>query len=195
MEILKVNYEIGKKCFTRFNNAFHECIFLGTESVENGKGSWVACYVLNIAGVGVTYVAFDRFGQFDDWYRGTNCKTTLYRTLEDCQYKRNAITAQYGSTDNCYNKSFMQPFFDFCSVCCCGGTLYTYVWNGTDAVVAIGYFSTGKWKIDENGFECNATLRALEQRDNWRCSFPNGTKCYGTKAECLADNKPKVVTF
>ena len=198
MEILKVNYEIGKKCFTRFNNEFHECIFLGTKSVKNDENNcWTACYVLNVAGVGIRYLAFDRFNQFNNWYHRTMCNTTLYETLDDCMKKANPITAQYGSTDNCYNKSFMQPFFKDCSVCNCGGSIYTYIWDGTDAVWAIGVFSSAEWTINENGFCMTAELRPISEVNNFRRVFLKGHayKCYRTKGECLADNEPKVVTF
>ena len=80
-------------------------------------------------------------------------------------------------------------------MCCCGGTIYTYIWDGTDAILAQGYFTTNEWFFDADGFHTQATLYALEQVNNWRRKFTSDNKFYKSKAECIADNKPKVVRF
>ncbi len=194
MEILKVNYEIGKKCFMRFNNAFRECIFLGTKGVKNEKGCVVSYYILNIAGVGETLVKFDRFNQFDKWYHSTLCNTILYPTLEDCKNKTNCITAMYGSTDNCYNGKFMKQFFPECSVCNCGGTIYGWAWNGTDAVVVSCRLTSAEYSIDENGFHKEGRVMSCSYTDSYNFCGDLG-KIYPTKAACIAEHEANVVTF
>lgn len=195
MEILKVNYEIGAKCYIRFHNAFRECIFLGTKGVECKDGRVCSCYMLNIAGVGETLIAFDRFGQFDHWYRGTTCYTELYPTLKDCMDKTNCITAEYGSTDNCYNSRFMEQFFPECSVCNCGGTIYGWAWDGTDAVKVICHITSEEYTIDADGFHKVGEVRASWYVDNLLRKCYNLGKIYRTRADCMAEHKAEVVTF
>lgn len=193
MEILKVNYPIGSKCYTRFGNAFRECIFLGTKGAKNKRGVVDSFYVLNIAGYGTTLIEFDRFGQFDSWYHGSKCNTTLYPTLDDCMRKTNPITAMYGSTSNCYNGGFMQPFFNDCSVCNVGGSIHGWVWNGTDAVQVYCAFSSAEYCIDADGFHHNGVVESVGYIG--RLGMCRGKKVYKTKNACMADNEALVVTF
>lgn len=193
MEILKVNYPIGSKCYTRFENAFRECIFLGTKGVKNKKGNVVSCYVLNIAGIGVTLIEFDRFGQFNSWYHSSKCNTTLYPTLDDCKNMTNQITAMYGSTSNCYNGGFMEQFFKDCSVCHVGGNIHGWVWNGTDAVQVYCRFSSAEYCIDANGFHHNGVVESVGYIG--RLGMCRGKKVYKTKNVCMADNEALVITF
>ena len=194
MEILKVNYEIGAKCYARFQNAFRECIFMGTRGIKNQKGYTISCYVLNIAGIGIVNLEFDRFNQFDNWYRGTTCYTTLYATLDDCMNKTNPITANYGDTENCYNSKFMEQFFPECSVCNCGGTIYGWAWNGTDAVQVRCSLSSAEYTIDENGFHREGRVFSIGYADSYEMCRDLG-KIYPSKAACMAEHKAKVVTF
>lgn len=193
MEILQVNYPIGSKCYTRCGDAFRECIFLGTKGVKNKKGVVVSFYVLNIAGYGTTLIEFDRFGQFNSWYRSTKCNTTLYPTLNDCMRRTNPITAMYGSTSNCYNGGFMEQFFKDCTVCHAGGNIHGWVWNGTDAVQVYCKFSSAEYCIDANGFHHYGVVESVGYIGSHGMCM--GKKVYKTKKTCMADNKALVVTF
>ena len=195
MEILQVDYEIGAKCYTRYDNAFRECIFMGTKGVTDGRNHVVSCYVLNIAGIGIRYVAFDRFGQFNNWYRGTTCNTTLYKTVDDCMCKRNPIMAKYGDTENCYNGRFMEQFFPECSVCNCGGSIYGWAWDGTDAIEVGCRLTSDEYKIDESGFHKVGRVQASWCVGNLRRICVGWGEVYRTKEECLANNKAEIVTF
>ena len=191
---MKVNYEIGAKCYTRFQNAFRECIFMGTKGIKNEKGYTNSYYVLNIAGVGETLIEFDRFHQFDNWYHGSRCYTPLYPTLEDCMNKTNPITAMYGTTDNCYNSSFMEQFFPECSVCNCGGTIYAWAWNGTDAVQVRCSLTSAEYTIDAEGFHRVGRVYSVGYADSYGMCRDLG-KVYPSKAACMAEHKAEVVTF
>lgn len=193
MEILKVNYEIGAKCYTRYGNAFRECIFLGTRGIKY-DGQVDSYYVLNIAGVGETFVKFDRGGQFNKWYHGTECYTTLYPTLDDCKNKTKCITAKYGTTDNCFNSIFMKQFFPECSVCNCGGTIYGWAWNGTDAVKVRCALSSAEYTIDENGFHRDGRVYSIGYANSHNMCR-DFSKIYPTKDACMAENKAEVITF
>ena len=194
MEILQVNYPIGSKCYTRFENAFRECIFLGTKGVKNEeKGVIHSFYVLNIAGYGTTLIRFDRLGQFGLWYHGSKCDTILYPTLDDCMRRTNPITAMYGTTSNCYNGGFMQPFFNDCSVCNVGGNIHGWVWDGTDAVQVYCKFSSAEYCIDADGFHHYGVVEPVGYIG--RLGMCKEKKVYKTKNACMADNEALVVTF
>lgn len=194
MEILKVIYPIGKKCYIRRGGAFRECIFLGTQGVANEKGYVKSYYYLNIAGVGIRIVEFDRLGQIDKWYYKTTCDTILYPTLEDCQNKTNCIKAMYGSTDNCYNDKFMEQFFPECSVCNCGGTIYGWAWDGTDAVKVRCTITSEEYSITEYGFIKKGRVVSCGYVNSYNLCGDLGT-IYRTKTACMARNKAVVVTF
>ena len=194
MEILKVNYEIGAKCYIRFRNAFHECIFMGTRGIKNQQGFTKSCYVLNIAGIGIVNLEFDRLGQFNNWYNSTTCNTILYATLDDCMNKTKPITAKYGSTSNCYNGKFMEQFFPECSVCNCGGTIYGWAWDGTDAVEVRCSLSSAEYIINANGFHREGRVFSIGYADSYRMCNDLG-KIYPSKAACMAEHKAIVVTF
>lgn len=194
MEILKVNYEIGAKCYTRFQNAFRECIFLGTRGIKGGNGYTHSYYVLNIAGIGIINLKFNRLNQFDYWYHNTTCNTPLYVTLDDCMNEVNPITANYGSTTNCYNGKFMEQFFPECSVCNCGGTIYGWVWNGTDAVQVRCALSSAEYTIDENGFHREGRVYSISYANSYVLCMDLG-KIYPSKAACMAEHKAEVVRF
>lgn len=196
MEILKVNYKIGAKCYTRYQNAFRECIFLGTKGIKREEQTNYAdsFYVLNIAGIGETLIQFDRAGQSGNWYRTTKCNTPLYPTLDDCMNKTNCITAMYGTTSNCYNAAFMRQFFPECSVCNCGGNIYAWAWNGTDAVKIICGLTSNEYLFDKDGFHRNGEVFAIA-RAGICSAFENFCKIYPSKEACMAENKAEIVTF
>lgn len=185
MEILKVNYEVGNKCYLRYNGAIREAIFLGTIGRAVDKRIVRSYYYLNVAGVGKGLYEFDRQGNFDCWWGGGQCETILYKTAEDCLAKKNPIMCQYGSTDNCSNTWFMEQFFPGISVCNCGGSCWTYLWDGTQAVCTYVHFCNHQYILDENGFHFLGYMTP----------DLTGRKLYRTAAECMADNKPVVVTF
>lgn len=198
MEILKVNYEIGNKCYAQIQGAVRECIFLGTTGIKQDNGFVASYYHLNVAGIGERYVEFDRFGQFDDWYHASKCVTPLYTTIEDCVARKNPITAQYGATDNLYNEKFMQPFFKNCKVGNCGGIITGWIFDGVRPIQVFVTLTSAEYKIDENGFSMVGIPKAYGFVDNISripSAEQRNAKVYKSYEDCKADNAPQVVTF
>ncbi len=198
MKILQVNLQIGSKCYLRYDGAIREAIFDGTKSAKKPNHNYYALYyMLNIAGVGNTLVEFDDDGQFDNWYRCTTCRTILFHTIEDCLNNKSQITALCGSVSNAYNGRFMQQFFPDFRVCCCGGTIHAYAWDGTQPVYLGAKLPDFAWVMDKKGFRVleEYTIQWWVQGTNYWLYRVNPTKTYITKEECMADNRAVVVTF
>ena len=192
MEIVRINnLAFGEKCYIKHDGAIRECIFNGTMTTEKG-----VAMNLNVAGIGTRNMMFPRFNTFDKWYHGKAAPCGLYKTIEDCKANRQ-LTAMYGSTDNCYNSSFMQPFFKNVSVCNCGGSCYAWWWNGIEPIrvfVALpkGYFE------DEDGFRFDGNFRIIGTPDNLLRIFHREVsedELYMTKSACESEHEAKVITF
>lgn len=175
MEILHCTADYDKIYYIEYENALHECKFLGTES--GYKTSPV--YVLNISGLGVVRIPFQIMNAFDTWYRGSCAKGILYESVEDF---RNGlpIMDEYGSTDNAYNSQFLNPLFSTCTPCNCGGDTYTWSWDGTKAVRYIVNWNGTRWSWDKRGFLCS-----VNEMEGW----------YATKEECEKANSINIVKF
>lgn len=174
MEILKCNADFNKVYYVKFNGSLHQCKFIRTMG-----GAHIPLYVLDVAKVGVVNIEARRSECFDKWYRSSEIPSVLYNSVED--YRNNkTIMDNYGSTGNCYNSSFIVPLFKRCSTCNCGGSVYTWKWDGCKAVKHIVNPSKVTWYYDADGFHCG--LNELED-------------CYKTQHDCEVNNKISVVTF
>jgi hypothetical protein len=121
----------------------------------------------------------DRFHYFDKWYHTSKIPSILYESVEDYRNGR-PITDEYGSASNCYNSKFIEPLFKTCSTCNCGGSVYTWKWDGCKAVKHIVHTSKVTWYWDADGFHC--VLNELED-------------FYKTQHDCEVNNKISAVTF
>lgn len=172
--ILKCNAEFERIYYVKFNNTLRECKFLGTRGFNHK-----CYYILNIAGVGVIEIEYHpQRGATPDWYRTSHTPSILYESI-DAYRKGKPIIDNYGSTDNAYNSRFIEPFFPSYDVCGCGGGIYTWKWNGCNAV-KYGVSVNLQWSIDENGFKSN---------------LYNYEDYYSTKQKCEQANQIKVVRF
>lgn len=174
MEILKCNADFSKIYYVEINGSLHQCKLLRTESSAN-----IPLYVLNVAKIGAVYIEARRSECFDKWYRSSEIPSILYNSVED--YRNNKpIIDNYGSTGNCYNGAFIEPLFKTCSSCNCGGSVYTWKWDGCKAVKHIVNTSGVTWYWDADGFHCN--LNDMQG-------------CYRMKEECIKNNELMVVNF
>lgn len=175
MEILKCNAECGKIYYVEYNNQICECKFIQTFGTSNGQ----SYYILDIAGFGIQRIAYKRQLHFDKWYHTSETDSILYNSIED--YKNHKpIKDNYGSTSNAYNSSFISPLFKSVSTCNCGGSVYTWKWNGVRAVEYIVSLKNEHWFWDNNGF--HSTLNNL-------------SGCYKSAKECEMNSKLKISTF
>ena len=176
MEILKCNAKHDRIYYVEYQNALRECKFLKTI----GKGYDIPMYVLNIAKIGIVTIQALRQRDFHRWYHASKIQSVLYASIEDFQNKNPLIDA-YGSMNNCYNSQFITPLFKYHQPCNCGGSTYTWRWNGYQAVRHIVSLSDIVWSWDNNyGFQCSLN----EQID-----------CYKTEQDCLDSNQIRVITF
>lgn len=174
MEILKCNADFDKIYYVVFNNTLCQCKLIRT------FGQGCRCfYVLDIAGYGIQTIPFQRFENFNMWYHGSSANSILYNSIED--YKnRKPIIDNYGATDNCYNSGFINPLFKYVLPCNCGGSTYTWKWDGCKSVKYIVSTSNQEWYWDKDGFH----------------SALNGLKdSYKSAKECENNSKLVVVTF
>lgn len=174
MEILKCNADYNKIYYVNINGGLRQCKLIKTESTPNAPA-----YVLNVAQMGVVRIRVDRFRLFDKWYHSSKIPSILYESVED--YRNNKpIIDNYGSTSNCYNSGFIEPLFKSCSTCNCGGSVYTWKWDGCKATQYIVNTNNICWYWDINGFHCGLN----EMSD-----------CYRTEKDCVDNNKVEVITF
>ena len=198
MEILKVNYEVGNKCYIQIQGAVRECIFLGTTGIKQDDGFVASYYHLNIAGIGEKYLKFDRGGQFQKWYYTSCCETPLYTTIEDCIANRHPITAQFGATDNMYNGNFMQQFFKNCKVGNVGGSITGWIFDGVKPIQVFVILTSAEYKIDENGFNMAGFPKAFDfvgSDIKITSTEMENAKVYKSYEDCKSDNKIQLVTF
>lgn len=174
MEILKCNADFSKVYYVEIKGNLHQCKLLCTESSNR-----YPVYVLDVAQIGVVRIESNRQHHFDKWYRTSKIPSILYDSVESYR-NRKPIIDDYGSTGNCYNSSFIMPLFKRCSVCNCGGSVYTWKWDGCKAVKHIVNMSKVTWYWDAEGFHC--ILNELE-------GF------YKTQHDCEVNNELSVVTF
>lgn len=193
MEILKLQgVKCGDKCYVKYDGAIRECMFNGTRTTESG-----VAMMLNVAGIGKMNLLFPRFATFNLWYHGKPAPVGLFRTLDDAKSNK-SILGMYGTTDNCYNSNFMQPFFSNVSVCNCGGSNYAWWWDGTDAVSVFVALPSGGYVDDNLGFRFVGEFRVCGYVGN-NLRIINRevpvSDLYMTKAACCAEHEPCVVTF
>lgn len=174
MEILKCNADYNKVYYVELYNVLHQCKLIRTESSTN-----IPVYVLDVAQRGLVRIQADRSNHFNKWYYNSEIPSILYESIEDYR-KRKPITDNYGSTDNCYNSVFISKLFKYHKPCNCGGSTYTWKWNGCKAIRYIVSMNKVSWSWDANGFHCE-----LNELQN----------CYRTEGECIADNSVEVITF
>lgn len=174
MEILKCNADYSKVYYVELNGSLHQCKMIRTESYKHSP-----CYVLDVASVGEMRIQVDRFRHFNKWYYSSKIPSILYESVEDYRNGK-PITDEYGSTGNCYNGVFIAPLFKTCSTCNCGGSVYTWKWDGCKAVKHIFNTSEVTWHWDADGFHCNLN----DMQD-----------CYRTGEECIKNNEVMVVKF
>lgn len=173
MEILKCNADYNKVYYVEIKGALRQCKLIRTES------SKIPVYVLDVAQMGEVRIPAERFNNFDKWYRHSEIPSILYESIEDYR-KRKPIIDNYGSTNNCYNSVFISNLFKYHKPCNCGGSTYTWKWNGCKAVKHIVNTSDVTWYWDANGFHCNLN----DMQD-----------CYRTEEECIKNSEVSVVTF
>lgn len=173
MEILKCNADFSKIYYVEINGSLHQCKLLRTESAN------IPLYVLDVAQIGIAKIKVRRFEHFNKWYHCSKIPSILYKSIEDYR-NNNPIIDNYGGTDNCYNSGFIMPLFKRCSTCNCGGSVYTWKWDGCKAVKHIVNMSKVTWYWDADGFHCNLN----DMQD-----------CYRTQEECIKNNEVMVVKF
>ena len=175
MEILKCNAEFDKVYYIVFSNALRECKFIKTI----GNGNDIPLYVLDIANIGIVNIQALRQQEFHSWYYKSKIKSVLYESIADYQNNK-PIIDDYGSTSNCYNSNFIRPLFKFHRPCNCGGSTYTWKWNGYKADQYITSLHNVEWSWDKNGFHC---------------SLNEQIGCYKSEQECINNNQISVITF
>lgn len=173
MEILKCNADYGKVYYVEIRGSLHQCRLIRTEST-----TLYPVYVLDVAKIGETRISAKRGKHFDMWYHRSIIPSVLYESVENYR-KGKPIIDSYGSTDNCYNAGFISGLFKHCSTCNCGGSIYTWRWDGCKAVRNIVSPKVA-WTFDGGGFHC---------------SLNDMSNCYRTKEECEADNEINCVSF
>lgn len=174
MEILKCNADFDKVYYVEINGCLYQCKLIRTES-----SPIVPIYMLNVAQLGEIGIKVQRQMYFDKWYRSSEIPSILYESIEDYENGK-PIIDNYGSTSNCFNTPFVKDLFKYCSVCNCGGSTYTWKWDGCKAIENIVSMKDVTWTWDVNGFHC---------------SLNNLIDCYRTKEECINNNKILVVNF
>ena len=175
MEILKCNAEYDKIYYVVYENTLRQCKFIKTI----GNADSIPMYVLNIANIGIVSIQALRQRDFDSWYHNSKIKSILYESVEDFQNKKPLID-EYGSTRNCYNNKFISPLLKYHQPCNCGGSTYTWKWNGYKASKYIVSLHNIEWSWDNNGFQCVLN----EQID-----------CYKSEQDCINNNQIQIVTF
>lgn len=126
-----------------------------------------AVYILDIAGVGIKNIELSRLTAIRGG-RDSKVPGILFETIADFQ-KDNPILDEFGSMNNAYDSGFIQPLFKKCSVCNCGGDIYTWKWEGVRAQRHMVLPNAVRWHWDENGFHCS-----LNEMEGW----------YSSKEEC-----------
>lgn len=175
MEILKCNADYNKVYYVVYENTLRQCKFIKTI----GNGDCIPMYVLNIAQIGIVNIQAPRQSEFNSWYHSSKIKSILYESVED--YRNNKpIIDEYGSTSNCNNSKFLRPLFKFHRPCNCGGSTYTWKWNGFQADSYIVNLRNVEWSWDNNGFQC---------------SLNNHVDCYKSEEDCIKNNQIAIVTF
>lgn len=182
MEILKCNADFDKVYYVEYNNKLCQCKLIKTES-GGYANRYTPVYVLNVAGVGEVRFLFPRHNRFDSWYHTSKTPSILYESIEDYR-KGKPIEDNYGGTDNAYNSKFIEPLFKHHSTCNCGGSTYTWKWDGCKAV-CYEVRDTFKipWTWDKEGFHC------ILNDDEYY------SDCFRSKEECSDANMIKTVTF
>lgn len=175
MEILKCNAEYDKVYYVVFDNTLRQCKLIKTI----GSEKTIPMYVLNIAQIGIVSIQAPRQSEFKSWYHSSKIPSILYESIENYQ-KNKPIIDDYGSMSNCYNSKFLRPLFKFHQPCNCGGSTYTWKWNGFKAVKYIVSLCNIDWSWDNNGFQCLLN----EQND-----------CYKSEEDCIKHNQIQIVTF
>lgn len=175
MEILKCNADFDKVYYVEINGTLRECKLIRTEA-GNASNCYTPLYILDVAGTGIMRLEFPRQSRFDTWYRSSTTPSILYESVEDFR-KRKPITDNYGSTSNAYNHKFIEPLFPYHSHCNCGGTTYTWKWDGCKAVCYSVQVSRLFWSWDRQGFHC---------------CLNNEKDCYRSQKECERANANKI---
>lgn len=175
MEILHCTAEYDKVYYVEYEGALHECELIATES---GCGT-PPVYILDIAGIGIVRIPFQRENEFFRWYDRSRAHGILYETVEDFRNDK-PIIDEYGSTDNAYNSWFICPLFSTCDPCNCGGDTYTWSWDGTKAVKYIVNWNSCRWIWDRQGFRCS-----INEKEGW----------YASKEACEKANTINIVKF
>ncbi len=175
MEILKCNADCNKVYYVVYENALRQCKFIKTI----GNGNSIPMYVLNIANIGIISIQALRQTEFKSWYHSSKIPSILYESVEDFQNKK-PIIDDYGCTSNCNNSKFIKPLFKRHQPCNCGGSTYTWKWNGYKAVKCIVSLHNVEWSWDNNGFQCSLN----EKNDR-----------YKSEEDCIKNNQIQIVTF
>lgn len=178
MEILKCNADFDKVYYVEYNNKLCQCKLIKTESGGYANG-YTPVYVLNVAGIGEVRFSFPRMKRFDTWYHTSKSPSILYESIEDYR-KGTPIEDDYGSMSNAYNSRFIKPLFKHHSPCNCGGSTYTWKWDGCKAVCYSVSVATWYWSWDKDGFHC---------------SLNDDEGCFRSKQECEEANQIEVVEF
>lgn len=182
MDILKCNADFDKVYYVEYRGELRQCKLIRTES-GNASNSYTPCYVLNVAGLGeMHFLCLDR-RYFDYWYRTSKMPSILYESV-DAYRMGKPIEDNYGSTSNAYNTRFIEPLFRHHSPCNCGGSTYTWKWDGCKAVCyEVKKMSEIPWTWDKEGFHCY-----LNDDEYY-------SDCFRSEKECRDANKIKVVKF
>lgn len=182
MEILKCNADFDKVYYVEYRGELRQCKLIRTES-GNSYNRYTPLYVLNVAGLGEMRFEALRQSHFDKWYHTSKIPSILYESVDAYRLRR-PIEDNFGSTSNAYNTRFIEPLFRYHSPCNCGGSTYTWKWDGCKAVCyTINDVFRISWTWDRDGFHC--CLNDKEYASN----------CFRSKEECTKANKIQVVTF
>lgn len=182
MEILKCNADFDKVYYVEYRGELRQCKLIRTES-GNASNRYTPCYVLNVAGLGEMRFASPRQGGFDSWYHKSTIPSILYESV-DAYRMGKPIEDNYGSTSNAYNSRFIEPLFLHHTPCNCGGSTYTWKWDGCKAICyKVQDMYRIPWSWDRDGFHC------FLNDDNYY------SDCFRSQKECEEANKIKVVEF
>lgn len=182
MAILKCNADFDKVYYVEYRGELRQCKLIRTES-GNASNRYTPCYVLNVAGLGEMHFLCLACRYFVSWYRTSKMPSILYESV-DAYRMGKPIEDNYGSTSNAYNTSFIKPLFHHHSPCNCGGSTYTWKWDGCKAVCyEVKEMSEIPWTWDKEGFHCY-----LNDDEYY-------SDCFRSEKECRDANKIKVVKF
>ena len=142
IDILKSSAKYGKIYYIAYDGEIRQCKLIATAGKNRN-----AYYVLNIAGRGIRHIMPKTCS--DNWWQTSLIESVMAASPEDL-IKGKFLKDCYGSTCNAFNSRFIEPFFPDYLVCCSGGGIHCWKWNGLQPQL---YTVTGsaEWRIDEKG--------------------------------------------